>query len=171
MKRKRKSKPIRKPVKVAPVQAPESGYISAEKLCALTGLTDRQHRNIAKAGFFPPPVDGQYQTVPTLRGMFKYYREMGERTRNRKDAIDEQKLRALKRENEEAEGRLTDTRKLAEVAGRSLIAIRDLIYQKMEAESPVSMAGLDVASARIIGRRLADELILKIQSVFKAWAI
>ena len=50
--------------------------IHGEKLEALTGLTDRRHRQLAKAGYFPSPVRGMYQLVATLRGMFNYYREL-----------------------------------------------------------------------------------------------
>lgn len=49
--------------------------IHADKLCALTGLTDRRHRQLAKAGYFPPPVMSEYQLAPTIKGMFQYYRE------------------------------------------------------------------------------------------------
>jgi hypothetical protein len=63
--------------------------ITAEKLCALTGLTDRRHRQLAKDGYFPPPVKGQYQVGPTLAGMFRYYRE----TREARDALRDEKVR------------------------------------------------------------------------------
>ena len=56
----------------------QTQYITAEKLCAITGLSDRRHQ-IAKAGYFPPPVKSQYQLIATLQGMCGYYREMGER--------------------------------------------------------------------------------------------
>jgi hypothetical protein len=49
--------------------------IDAEKLCALTGLTDRRHRQLAKEGYFPTPVRGLYQLTATIAGMFRYYRE------------------------------------------------------------------------------------------------
>src|SRR5256885_3244989 len=32
------------------------GTISADRLCSLTGLTDRRHRQLAKEGYFPPPM-------------------------------------------------------------------------------------------------------------------
>jgi len=48
--------------------------IDAEQLCTLTGLTDRHHRGLARAGWFPSPVRGQYQLTSTLQGLFKYYR-------------------------------------------------------------------------------------------------
>lgn len=53
--------------------------ISAEKLCALTGLTDRRHRQLAKDGYFPPPLKGEYQLTATIQGMFKHYREAAQR--------------------------------------------------------------------------------------------
>jgi len=54
--------------------------ISAEKLAALTGYTDRRHRQLASAGYFPPPVDSQYQLVPTIQGLFRYFRQRAEST-------------------------------------------------------------------------------------------
>ena len=56
--------------------------IAADKLCALTGLTDRRHRQLADQGFFPPPADGEYLLVPTLRGLFNFYREGRKETRD-----------------------------------------------------------------------------------------
>lgn len=109
--------------------------ISGESLCLLTGLTDRRHRQLAKSGHFPPPIKGEYQRDATLAGLFKFYREMGERSRNRKDKIDDEKLRKLQLENDESEGRMTDTYKLAERVAPSLIAFRDAIYAKLEQEA------------------------------------
>ena len=63
--------------------------ITAEKLCALTGLTDRRHRQLAKEGYFPPPIKSQYQLTPTLVGMFRYYRE----TREARDTLRDEKVR------------------------------------------------------------------------------
>lgn len=60
------------------VKMSEANLISAEKLRALTGLTDKVHRGLAARGFFPAPVRGQYQAAQTLVGMFRYYRELAE---------------------------------------------------------------------------------------------
>lgn len=49
--------------------------ISADKLSALTGLSDRRHRQLADDGFFPKPDGGQYLLTPTISGMFRYFRE------------------------------------------------------------------------------------------------
>src|SRR5262245_55214640 len=54
---------------------PEGGVvITAEQLCSITGLTDRRHRQLAAAGYFPPPIRGRYQGV-TLLGIIRYQRE------------------------------------------------------------------------------------------------
>lgn len=150
---------------------PEVETITGDKLCGHTGLTDRRHRQLASEGYFPPPVKGLYQRDATLTGLFRYYREMGERTRNIKDKIDQEKERKLKLENDETEGRLTDTEKLHAMIAPSLSAIREAVYQKLEMEAPTAMATLDVPSARIIGRRMADELLAKWRSVFNAWQL
>jgi hypothetical protein len=55
--------------------AARPGTISGEKLCELTGLTDRRHRQLALEGYFPPPSVGEYQLRPTLIGMFRYFRD------------------------------------------------------------------------------------------------
>jgi len=71
------------------------GTISAEALCSLTGLTDRRHRQLSKDGYFPPPLDGQYQARATLQGLFKYFRE----DRNQAAVtLNSERLRKLKEE-------------------------------------------------------------------------
>ena len=53
--------------------------ISSADLEKLTGLTDRQHRNISAQGYFPSPKNGQYQMIATIRGMFQYRKEEAEK--------------------------------------------------------------------------------------------
>lgn len=145
--------------------------ISAEKLCALTGLTDRRHRQLAKEGYFPPPIKSQYQLTPTISGMFRYYREYNARLKNKKEAIDDEKHRKLKLENDQSEGLLTNTARLATELSAALIPIREELRQKLEAECPMAMSGMDVPEARIIGKRLCDDVFEKIGAVFKRWEI
>jgi len=142
--------------------------ISAEKLCALSGLTDRRHRQIAKLGYFPPPIKSQYQLTATLQGLLKYYRELGEYRKNKKEAIDDEKHRKLKLENDETEGRLTDTEKLAGQVAPMLQKFRDFVYTRCEQDIPLAMAGVDVPQGRILGRRYAGELLDTLQAVFRA---
>lgn len=72
----------------------DSQTVSADKLCQLTGLTDKRHRQLAKAGYFPPPYRADYQLIATIQGMFKYYREQAQAG----TPIDAKKLEKLTQE-------------------------------------------------------------------------
>jgi len=74
--------------------------IEGDKLCHLTGLTDRRHRQLAKEGYFAPPIRGKYQLVRTLQGLFRYYRESQTR---RNGTLDEERQRKLTAERKSAE--------------------------------------------------------------------
>lgn len=86
-------------------------------------------------------------------------------------AIATEQARKLKIANDEAEGLLTRMEDLAAAASPALAAIKDALYQKLENEIPIATAGVDVAQARIIGKRVADELLRKWQEVFRAWQV
>lgn len=148
-------------------------WIHAEKLCVLTGLTDARHRQLAKEGFFPSPVDANYQLVPTIQGLFRYYRETANRGKNRLDA-----LKAGKLERE--------TRKLdieLDRAARKLIAVADVdqmllhigslqkvvLFQKFEREMPVRTDGKSTTEKQVIGRAMADELCAIFSSETDKW--
>jgi hypothetical protein len=49
--------------------------VSTETLCALTGYTERHLRDLAKAGWFPRPDRGQYQSAATIKGIINYLKE------------------------------------------------------------------------------------------------
>lgn len=56
-------------------EEPKQQTISPQKLEQLTGFTDRHHLRISKLGWYPPKVNREWLLVPTLQGLFKYYRE------------------------------------------------------------------------------------------------
>ncbi|NBR87398.1 MAG: hypothetical protein EBT61_18160 [Verrucomicrobia bacterium] len=74
--------------------------IHADKLCALTGLTDRRHRQLAKAGYFPPPDKSEYQLAATIKGLFQYYREQKEKRGNSDERIKKARAEKLEIGNE-----------------------------------------------------------------------
>jgi phage terminase Nu1 subunit (DNA packaging protein) len=84
--------------------------ISGEQLCTLTGLSDRRHRQLAKDGYFPHPIKGQYQLTLTLQGMFRYYRDLQGRSN---DEFALERLRKTRAEANLAEIRLAKERKEA----------------------------------------------------------
>lgn len=89
----------------------------------------------------------------------------------RKLEIAEQQARKLKIANDERAELLVEKEKLARLAAPTLQSFRDLLYQKLQNEAPVAMSGVDVPTARIIGGRMAGELLPKLQQVFKDWGI
>ena len=82
--------------------------ISGARLCTLTGLSDRRHRQLADDGYFPPPIKGEYQLTPTIQGMFRYYRELQGRSN---DDFAMERLRKTRAEAHLAELRLSRERK------------------------------------------------------------
>tara|TARA_Y100000588_G_C14233890_1_gene916408 strand:- start:43 stop:561 length:519 start_codon:yes stop_codon:yes gene_type:complete len=78
----------------------ESQHITGEQLCALTGLTDRRHRQIAKEGYFPPPINGEYQFSAAIQGMFRYYRELSAK---RSSTLEDEKQKKLAAERKISE--------------------------------------------------------------------
>ena len=87
---------------------PGEGEISAETLCEITKLTDRRHRQLANDGYFPPPINGLYQMVPTLTGVVNYLRELADRNA---DSMADEKLRKTRAERQLAELKLSRERK------------------------------------------------------------
>src|SRR3954470_22620600 len=79
---------------------PDIPTISSEKLCALTGLSDRRHRQLAKEGFFPPPNRGKYQAWPAITGLFKYHREQ---LAKKDDTLAAERAKYMKARREKAE--------------------------------------------------------------------
>ena len=77
-----------------------NGKITAQTLCEITTLTDQRHRQLARAGYFPPPKGGYYQFEPTIQGLLRYYR-----VRNNKDkeSFSDEKLMKLRAERKMAE--------------------------------------------------------------------
>lgn len=136
--------------------------IEAEKLCLLTGLTDRRHRQLAEQGWFPAPRDSEYLLVPTLQGMFRYYREAGQRE---KKNLVELKAGKLERENKKLDLEIAVTEKKM-IAVKEVDALllhiatlqKTILYQALEREMPAKGAGRSAGELTALGRGLADRL-------------
>ena len=136
--------------------------ISGEKLTVLTGCTDRWHRQLAQRGYFAKPEDGQYKLVPTLQGLFRFYRESRERATGDLAA---EKLTKLRTERMIAELKLETQRghtvQLDEVTGYlATIGAKwdQLMRMKLEVEAPMLLQGKSVAEMRVVLRKLASEI-------------
>lgn len=143
--------------------------ISADRLCQLSGLTDRRHRQLAKQGFFPPPFKSDYQEDATLIGLFRYLRERADGVAKKREALMDEELRAKKRENDLEEGLMVQTSALIEKFRPVAQRIKDSLRQKLVNEYPMAVAGLDVPQARIFGMRLEEEILKTWAGFFEGW--
>lgn len=153
--------------------AAESRTMTYEKFRTLTGLelTDRRLRQLAKEGHFPEPVDGQYDWVATWRGLLKYYRDNQTALAARKQSIADEQHRALKRNNDTADGLLVTKASVVAEFRKVGEPIKLLLRQKLENEYPLAVAGLDVPQARIYGKRLEDDILTELQKILGSMAI
>ena len=141
---------------------PDSFIITGEKLESFTGLTDRRHRQIAKAGYFPPPKDGMYDGNLAIRGVFKYYSETrGDDTRN----LAEEKYMKLRADRQLAELKLSEGQKsvipiaaVTDYLSRLSAKWDQLLTQKLETEIPARLVGKDIVAARAEARVVHDEI-------------
>ena len=123
------------------------GTLTSEKLCALTGMTDRRHRQIAAEGFFPPPVKGEYQLSATIKGMFQYYRDQSKRKTQTDEEIKGERLRKLKIANDASlrdlipaeEVRLDVTRGFTELKTQLLVIPRRVAQPLSMESDPVAV--------------------------------
>lgn len=145
--------------------------ISAKELCEYTGLTDQRHRQLAKANWFPDPVEGMYKRKATIRGVINYYQKTDERTRSTKEAIAQEKLKKEKRENDEAAKLLVLKSDVAEDLGKFITSALSFIRQKFENDLPMSMSGMGVPENRIIGERLYDDLAKRFRDELMKWKV
>lgn len=141
-------------------EAPQT--ISADKLCALTGLTDRRHRQLASDGWFPSPVESQYLLTPTIQGMFRYYRESNKLTKQKTIDLKEENLRLdseLKKAKLAKEHRrVIDRDEVDKLFFHVSTMGRTELYQAMETELPPKLDGMGAAQMRPILREAADSI-------------
>lgn len=155
------------------MNAPRPGTIASDKLCELTGLTDRRHRQIAAEGFFPPPTQGAYDATKTLAGLFRYYREQ---LHKKEDSLasERKKLSIARREKLEVEtaklkGELIDRAEIGPYLRNLANNQRATLQNKLENELSLKLAGQDPIEIR---RRMAtavDELCAIYQQGIRHW--
>jgi hypothetical protein len=147
--------------------------ISADKLCSLTSLTDRRHRQLAKEGYFPPPERGQYKLTATIQGMFRYYAEQ----LHKKDdnlATERKKYTVVRREKLEIERdilrRLYLPRSEIGPILRNLAANqRAALQNKLENELSVKLSGLDPITIRARMAEAVDQICDMFQQSTRKW--
>lgn len=136
--------------------------ISWQDLCALTGLTDRRHRQLAEQGYFPAPIRGHYRRRETVAGLFKYFQEQLTR-RDDSLRVEQQKLTAVKRETAEENLAILRNEYVAKAEiGPGLRALslhqRATLRAKLENELAPNLAGLPALEILERMKRAVDEV-------------
>ena len=140
----------------------ETQLIPADRLCLLTGLTDRRHRQLSAEGYFPGPMRGQYKLVPTLQGLFRYYREAASKLREQvlttRDLKGQKEIELLDLKIARDRGAMIDRNVVETLLGAIATLQRSRLYSALEQELPGRVTGRDPAQVRVVGREIADEL-------------
>ncbi len=146
--------------------------IHADELANKTGFSVRHLRDVGKLGFYTSAIRSIYaDRDEVLFGLVRYLRERKLDADSTKAAIEDEKLRKLKIENDTTEGLLVTKTAVAEQLEQSLTPFLAELRLKMENELPMSFSGLGVAENRIVGKRLFDDACAKISAIFLAWKI
>lgn len=148
--------------------------VRAEELCVWTGLSDQRHRQLAKAGYFPPPIRAEYQIIPTLRGVIRHQRELLER---KSDTLRQEQEALTKAKRQMAEEELAKFR--SEHIPKSVIgpALRNIslhqravLQRKLEQELAPNLVGLTALEIGERVRAAVDELCAIFREGTRQWA-
>ena len=148
--------------------------ISAQKLCSLSGLSDQRHRQLAKAGYFPPPVRAQYRMTPTIRGLFDYYQKSYQRSRRNLDTLRAGKLeretRKLDLEIAEREATSMDVAEVGDLLHHLASFSKTILYQRLGREFGARCAGKSPEELTGFGNGIADEICGQLAEAVTKWS-
>lgn len=150
------------------------GGLTAESLAEYSGISPRQLRNIAKAGYFPPPEHGVYkQAGPTLVGMIKYLKEQRAK---KTDSLKREQEALTKARRETAEHELAVARGEFIPRGEVGPAFRNVglhqravILRKYEQELAPKLAGRSTLEILEMIREANDDVLAAFREGVRGW--
>ena len=149
------------------------GTCSAEWLCGKTGLTDRRHRQIAAAGYFPPPIRGRYQSGPTLIGMVRYLAEQNRKKddhlRQEQEALTRAKRQLAEEELAALRGRYVERDLIGPALRNVSLHQRAILQRKLEQELAPNLANLTTVEILARIKPMVDELCAIFREGTKQW--
>jgi hypothetical protein len=147
--------------------------ITSEALESFTGLTDRRIRQLAKAGYFPPPKNGVYQQSVTIRGLFKYYREDHHNTSR---TLNDAKLEKLRADAEmsrikvlQAKRETIDRDQVADYLRAWSAKLDLLLTHEMENNAPNLVLGQPIDQIRYEMKQMHERIREATRRGLKAW--
>ncbi len=163
----------------APKSAPaesdstQAGNIEADRLCSLTGLTDRRHRQLAAAGYFPPPIRGQYQASKTIQGLFRHFRELlarkDETLRKEQEGYTRAKRLIAEEELAQARGLYVLKADIGPALRNISLHQRAVLQRKFEQEISPNLAGLTTLEVLARIKPAVDEVCAIFREGTKEW--
>jgi hypothetical protein len=147
--------------------------ISGKKLATITGLSEERQRQLAKAGHYPAPVRGQYETISTLTGLFAYFRELAHR-RNDQLKKEQEKLTRTKRERAEEElavfrGQYVAVAELGPSLRNFSLQQRAILQRKLEIELGPKLPGMTYPELQPILAATVDEICKIFEEGCQLW--
>ena len=147
--------------------------ITAEELCALTGLTNRRHQQLAADGYYPHPIGKDYLLAPTITGLFKFYREHNQRTKeklvNTKDDKTQKEIRLLDMKIAREERRTVERAEVNTLLLHVASQQKAVLFAALEREFPGKVVGRTASEISAQGRALADRLCEIFQREVEQW--
>lgn len=142
---------------------PKPETISAERLAAWTGLTDRRLRQIAQEGLIPPKTGEVWPMDATVTALFAYFKNRAEKSKEGINELKKEKLgediKKTRLEVARLEGRMVDVAELAEFLLKISTKSKIRLCQFLEKEFPARAGDAAEAAQRAVaGRELADEI-------------
>lgn len=148
-------------------------HITAEQLCALTGLTDRRHRQLASAGHFPPPINSKYVAGKTLQGLLRY--AFGQ-LRKKNDELGKQKIRHMTTKADREEFEFAKSRGEYLLASEVCPALRNIgtqlraqLLRTYEQELVPKLAGKSTIEILAMVKDANDEMIRVTRENMEIW--
>ena len=136
--------------------------ITAEELSNLTGLTNRRHQQLAADGYFQHAIGRDYLLAQTLTGIFKYFREHNQRTKekltNTKDEKTQKEIRLLDMKIAEQERQSVKRSDVSKLLLHVSSKQKAVLFAALEREYPGKVVGRTASEISAHGRALADRL-------------
>lgn len=90
--------------------------------------------------------------------------------RELRNTLVEEQTRKLKLANDLKAGKVVAVAQIANGFLKVSTSVKKILRQRLENEYPTFCAGLQVAEARVYGKRLADEIIKEFAALESAWS-
>ena len=171
IKKSRKSRKLSEP---PPPGSESQECLSAERLCAITGFTDRWNRKLADQGYFPPPIRGFYQKDATLEGIIRYQKEQiakgSEPVKVEQEAFMRAKRQTAEEELARVRGLYVEKARIEPAIRNVCLHQRAVLQRMLEQELPARLVGKTTIEINQEMRNSVDTICQVFREGVRQWA-